>query len=112
MPCKPRARRGTEDWLQTALQSMALFVLGTSPFFPHIKPGEAKPLPASLAEQLARQRSPQAEDKRIYERADRQSVGTSLLKTLQHLQTITFAVSSQLWCPQAQISWSPRTHLS
>lgn len=45
----------------------SLFVLGTSPFFLHITHTEAKPLPASLAEKLVSQCSPQAEDKRIYE---------------------------------------------
>lgn len=74
-----------------------------------------KPLPARLAEELVSQRSPQAEDKGIYKPADKQSVTTSLaqlLKMLQHLQAITFAVPSQLLCPQAHISWSSRVHLS
>lgn len=96
----------------------SLFVLApaTSPFFLHITHThtEAKPLPASLAEELVSQCSPQAEDKRIYEQADKRSVRTSLallLKMLKHLQTIAFTVSFQL-CLRAQISWSLRIHLS
>lgn len=94
----------------------SLFVLApaTSPFFLHITRTEAKPLLASLAEELVSQRSLQAEDKRIYEQADKRSVRTSLaplLKMLKHLQTIAFTVSFQL-CLQAQISWSLRMHLS
>jgi len=111
---RPAVRAGHQLPMKCQLH-FPIWAPAISPFFGHTGQREAKPPPASLPEKPVSQCSPRAEDERIYERADRPSVRTSLaqsLQVLQHLLTIRLAVSSQLLCPQARISWSPRMHLS